>query len=100
MPRAMPLHLYALVEEPARLPDLAGVGGAGLSSVDGGGIAAIVSAASDNGRTEDAVLAHAAVVERAAHLNDPVLPVRFGRPLADAAEVLASVAERRSQIEA
>jgi hypothetical protein len=96
----MQLHLYALVEEPARLPEVAGVAGASLSSVAVDGIAAVVSAASETEDIEAAVLAHAAVVEGAARLNDPVLPVRFSGPVPGANELMTTIARRRPEIEA
>jgi hypothetical protein len=73
------VHLYALADHPVRLPSISGIGGSVLAAAEDDGIDAIFSehevASSDAG--EDAILAHANVVERVAALNEAVLPARF-----------------------
>jgi hypothetical protein len=73
------VHLYALADHPARLPRLSGLDGSALTAADADGIDAIFSEheAGSIGATEDAVLAHARVVEEVGALNDAVLPARF-----------------------
>jgi hypothetical protein len=74
------LHMYALVRHPAAVPDTLGIGDAPLRALDAGaGIDAIVSE-TDSGSTaptEEAILAHARVVDAVAAANDSVLPARF-----------------------
>jgi gas vesicle protein GvpL/GvpF len=73
------VHLYALVDHPARLPPVPGVAGAVLSAAEADGVDAIYSAHEGAAApaTDDAVLAHARVVEEIAAANAAVLPARF-----------------------
>ena len=88
------LYVYALVEPPAVLPDVRGIEGGRPELADVDGIAAAVAeiARPVLDASEDAVLAHARVVDALAGANAAVLPVRFGRALADLDAVRAAVA--------
>lgn len=89
------VHLYALVDRPARLPD-----GASLRTVDVGGIDAVYGDATEAAEpTDEAVLAHADVVERLAALNDAVLPARYPGRYDDEAALAAAVRERAPQLD-
>jgi len=90
------VRLYALVDRPARLPD-----GGALKTVDVGRIDAVYGNADDAGEpTDEAVLAHADVVERLAAVNDAVLPARYPGRYDDEAALAAAVQERAPQLEA
>jgi hypothetical protein len=74
------VHLYALVDHPARLPELAGVGGAPILSAGTEGVDAVFSERDESTEThavDEAVLAHARQVEAVAAINAAVLPARF-----------------------
>ena len=86
------VHVYALVDHPARLP------GSPLTAVEADGIDAVYSEEVEPAAemTNDAVLAHASVVEELAAVNDAVLPVRYPGRYADEAAVVAATRERSS----
>jgi Gas vesicle synthesis protein GvpL/GvpF len=99
----VPLHLYALIEHPARLPAVAGIDGSKLRVAEiSGGIDAVVSDVSlEEGQpTEAAILAHADVVEQLAGLNGALLPARFGRGHRDEKALAEAIRERESQARA
>jgi hypothetical protein len=78
------LYVYAFVAHPARLPPVRGIDGADVRAEPLGELEAVVSdheSAVDV--SEDAVLAHARVVEAVADVNAAVLPARFGGMHAD-----------------
>jgi hypothetical protein len=83
------LHVYALVDHPARLP------GSPLAAVEVDGIDAVYGDEAEPAEvTNDAVLAHARVVEELAAVNEAVLPVRYPGRYADEAAVVAATRER------
>jgi hypothetical protein len=94
------LHLYAIAAEPCRLPPVAGVDGASAEQVAlEGGLAAVVSRhdrAPEPG--EDAILAHAAVVDALVDLNEAVLPARFADTFADDAALAHAIAARAGEL--
>jgi hypothetical protein len=74
------VHLYALVDHPAHLPQVAGVGGAPILSAGTEGVDAVFSEGDEQTEADaldDAVLTHARLVEAVAGLNPAVLPARF-----------------------
>ena len=96
------LHLYALVRNPAELPDAFGLDEAPLRAfpVDGE-VDAVVS---DAGRrragapTEAEVLAHARVVDAIAAANTAVLPARFAADTSEEDDLRGRLLERRAQL--
>jgi Gas vesicle synthesis protein GvpL/GvpF len=90
------LYLYALTDAPATVPDRPGVGGSRPAAEHLGGFDAIVSRVSGTtAPTEEAILAHAEIVDQLAAANEAVLPARFGSVFADTA-ALREVVERRA----
>jgi hypothetical protein len=79
------LHPYALVRKPAVLPETAAIDGAPLRTVSlSEAIDAVVSeTAAETRPTDEAILAHARVVEAVGDVNDAVLPMRFSRGVTD-----------------
>jgi Gas vesicle synthesis protein GvpL/GvpF len=79
------IYLYAIAEELDGLPDLRGVDGAPLAHRSAAGLDLVVSehvrAALD--ASEEAVLAHARVVESLVGRSAALLPARFGRGFRD-----------------
>jgi hypothetical protein len=74
------LHLYALVEEPARLPAGTGIARAPLRAVAAAArLEAVVSTHEEQpAPTETAIVEHAQVVDELIAVNEAVLPARFG----------------------
>jgi hypothetical protein len=91
------LYLYALASAPATLPSTPGIAEAlpFLEHVDG--LCALVSEASEPSG-EEAVLAHARVVDDFAERNEAVLPARFGSGFADSAGLCQSIGERVDEL--
>lgn len=96
------LHMYALVRHPAVVPDALGIGDAPLHAVGvGEGIDAIVSdAQGGTAPTEEAIVAHAGVVDAVAASNDGVLPARFTSDVAGEDELRRQLLDRQDQIRA
>jgi hypothetical protein len=95
------LHVYALAEHPAPLPEIAGIDGSALRVVTvAPRLDAVVGEVSSSTVLPDerAVLAHARVVEKLATTTDALLPARFERPLRDEEELAAVVREREGQL--
>lgn len=95
------LHMYALVRRPAVVPDVPGIADAPLRALDAGeGIDAIVSETDSGGAgpTEDAILAHARVVDAVAAANDSVLPARFTSDVAGEDELRRRLLDRRTRV--
>jgi Gas vesicle synthesis protein GvpL/GvpF len=94
------VHLYALVDHPARLPPLAGVEGAALTAAEADGVDAIFSAheGAASPATDEAVLAHARVVEEIAAANAAVLPARFPGRYEDERALLDAVRGRAAGV--
>jgi len=94
------LHLYALTQHPARLPEVRGLADAALSAAEVDGIDAVLSQTAGNigEATEEAILAHARVVEELAALNDGVLPARLDGAYENEAALVAAVRRRAPQL--
>jgi hypothetical protein len=90
------LYLYALTEHPTVLPATAGLDETPLTVQQLDGIEAVVGEVGDRTiePTEDAILAHARVIDELTALNAAVLPARFGRGYANADDLGRAVAER------
>jgi hypothetical protein len=90
------LHLYALANQPVRLPEAHGIEEAPLESVRIDGIDAVLSnTAPDQAKaTEERILVHARVVEQLSALNAAVLPARFGAAYDDRAALVEAVRRR------
>jgi hypothetical protein len=93
------LHLYALVSRPAVVPDAVGIADAPLRAVDvGEGIDAVVSETQGGtAPTEDAIVAHAHVVDAVAASNDAVLPARFTSDVTGQDELRRQLLDRHDQ---
>ena len=96
------LYLYAFAAEPAALPPVAGIEGSALAAERMDGIEAIVSTLEVTSvePSEEAVLAHARVVDGLTATNAAVLPARFGRAFANAGSLRAAVRDRAADLEA
>jgi Gas vesicle synthesis protein GvpL/GvpF len=96
------VHLYALTEHPAYLPDVRGIGAAPLATAAVGAIDAIFSEIGGDPTepTEASILAHAHVVEEVARINDAVLPARLARPFENEPALLARIRDRDVQFRA
>lgn len=95
------LHMYALVRRPAVVPDALGIADAPLRAVDAGeGIDAIVSETQSDGTppTEDAILAHARVVDALAASNESVLPARFTSDAVGEDDLRRKLLDRRERV--
>jgi len=92
------LHVYALTEPPAQVPDIAGIGASRLTSISVGDVDAVASDG-DSPATEEAVLAHARVVEEVFAANAAVLPVRFGTRFDDAAALRDAIGGRTEELQ-
>jgi glycosyltransferase involved in cell wall biosynthesis len=90
------IYLYAFAEWPVRLPDVVGLEGSALSAEEVDGVAAVLSAVSREALrpTDEAVLAHARVVDALVDLNEAVVPARFGRAFDDAERLRRATADR------
>ena len=94
------LYLYAFVCEVADVPDATGVGGAPVTFVPLGTVAAVVAEVDGAlEATDENVLAHAHVVDALAAVNDAVLPVRFGRGFRDRDDLEAAVMRLGGELE-
>jgi hypothetical protein len=93
------LHMYALVSRPAVVPDALGIADARLRAVAvGEGIDAIVSETQGGtAPTEDAIVAHARVVDAVAASNDGVLPARFTNDVAGEDELRRQLVDRHDR---
>ena len=95
------LYLYALSRPPTVVPTLLGVDDTpvtveGLDTID------VVVGVVDRQRvepTEEAVLAHARIVDELAAANEAVLPARFGRGYQDVDALRSAIAERAAALE-
>jgi hypothetical protein len=94
------VHLYALVRQPAAVPAVDGIGDGALRAVAlEDGIDAVVSDTTNGvAPSEDAILAHARVVDALAKANEAVLPARFAGGARSDDELRAGVAGKRDQI--
>ncbi len=93
------VHLYALVDHPARVPDLVGIAGSQLAAAEADGVDAVYGDVLETAEaTEEAVLAHARVVEELAAVNDAVLPARYPGRYDDEAALVAAIRGRAPQL--
>src|SRR4051794_10492296 len=91
-------YVYAIVAHDTVLPPgLTGFGDGQLATLVSGSLAAVAVPLAPGGlqRTTENVLHHGAIVEALQH-RGPVLPVRFGTIVADAAAVTRALAERQA----
>jgi hypothetical protein len=96
------LHVYAFVEPPASVPDLRGIDSAVVATESVSGLEAVVSHhdATAVQASEEAIVAHARVVEALAAANEAVLPARFGGGHSDGAALRDAIAERAPELKA
>ncbi len=89
------LYLYAFAGQPAAPPEGVGIDGGALRVESIGRVAAVVGGI-DAGvePTEEAVVAHARVVDEVAGVNAAVVPVRFGAAFRDSESLRAAVSPR------
>jgi gas vesicle protein GvpL/GvpF len=94
------LHVYALTEHPAMLPETHGIDDAGLRAVRVGDIDAVVSETRSERTIADeaAVLTHARVVDDLFAANNAVLPGRFSNGLADESALLDAIGKRATAL--
>jgi hypothetical protein len=92
------LYVYAFTEAPASLPDVTGIDRAPLETHAAGGLEAVVSRHDTTpSAVEEAIVAHARVVEALSEANEAVLPARFGGVHKDSDALRAAIAERESE---
>jgi Gas vesicle synthesis protein GvpL/GvpF len=77
------IYLYAIAEELDGLPDVRGVDGVPLARRSVEGLDLVVSEAAEVDASEEAILAHARVVEALVERSAALLPARFGRGFRD-----------------
>jgi Gas vesicle synthesis protein GvpL/GvpF len=95
------IHVYAIADGLAELPDLRGIGGAELDRVEVEGLDVVFSDVDeDTGVQEEAVLEHAAVVEALMERSDAVLPGRLGPRFADLYGLAAAVTAQAGHLRA
>jgi Gas vesicle synthesis protein GvpL/GvpF len=94
------IYLYAVVDELAGLPDGPGIDGASLERRRAGDFDLVVSEhAAEVEPTEEAVLAHARVVEELLRLAGAVLPARFGVGFEDGTSLERAVGDRAADLD-
>ena len=95
------IHLYALVRGLEELPRLSGVDGASLERREIAGLDLVISRTGTElpEVTDQAVLAHASVVEELMARSRAVLPARFGRAFASEEELTAAVQTKAPALE-
>jgi hypothetical protein len=93
------LYVYAFTEAPASLPDVTGIDQSPLETHAAGGLEAVVSGHDTTpSASEEAIVAHARVVEALAAANVAVLPARFGSVHKDPDALRAAIAEREPEL--
>lgn len=95
------LHLYALAQRPAQLASTDGIGGSKLRvAAVSRAVDAVVSDvdAREGQPGEAAILAHAAVVEELAGLNEALLPARFAGGYPDESALAEAIKEREARV--
>jgi hypothetical protein len=92
--------MYALVRHPAAVPGVRGIDGARLRAfaVDDAVDAIVSDSAAGTRPTEEAILAHAAVVQALADAGDGILPARFAAAFADEDDLRRRVASRTDDL--
>lgn len=95
------IHLYAVVRGLEELPPLAGVEGAALERRQIAGLDLVISRTGPEfaEATDEAVWAHASVVEGLMARSGAVLPARFGRAFASDEELTAAVQTKAPALE-
>jgi hypothetical protein len=94
------IYLYAIAEALEDLPELRGVGGAPLARRSVDGLDLVVSEHEEGAvdATEEAVLAHARVVEALLGRSAALLPARFGRGFRDEAALREAIRGRAASL--
>jgi Gas vesicle synthesis protein GvpL/GvpF len=94
------IYLYAIAEELIGLPDVSGVDGAPLDRRSVEGLDLVVSEHDDTevAASEEAVLAHARVVEALVERSEALLPARFGRGFRDEAALREAIEGRAASL--
>ena len=94
------IYLYAIAEELTGLPDLRGLDGAPLGRRRVEGLDLVVSEhdGSEVAASEEAVLAHARVVEALVARSEALLPARFGRGFRDEATLREAIEGRAASL--
>ena len=94
------IYLYAIAEELDGLPDVRGVDGAPLArrSVDGLDLVVSEHGGAELDASEEAVLAHARVVEALVERSAALLPARFGRGFRDEAALREAIEGRTGEL--
>jgi hypothetical protein len=93
------LYVYAFTEAPASLADVTGIDQAPLETHAAGSLEAVVSRHDTTpSASEEAIVAHARVVEALAEANESALPARFGGVHKDPDALRAAIAERESEL--
>jgi gas vesicle protein GvpL/GvpF len=92
------IHVYGVVDDLSSLPTQPGIGGAPLEQARVGTLDLVVSRASSEEATHEAVLAHAQVVDELMARSRAVLPVRF-TAFADEHELAEAVATKAATLE-
>jgi hypothetical protein len=95
------IHVYAIADGLAELPDLGGLDEAALERLEIAGLDVVFSEVDhDIDFGEQAVLQHAAVVDALMARSDAILPGRLGPRFADVSEVEAAVNEQAENLRA
>ena len=94
------IYLYAIAEELDGLPDVRGLDGAPLDRRSVEGLDLVVSEhdGTDVAASEEAVLAHARVVEALVERSGALLPARFGRGFRDEAALREAIEGRATSL--
>jgi len=94
------IHLYAIAEGLADLPGVAGINGATVESrgIDGLDVLVSVHETPRIEPAEEAVRAHAGVVDALVGATTALLPARFGHDLADETALESAVRERAGEL--
>lgn len=94
------IYLYAVADELAGMPDGPGIEGAALKRRRSGDFDLLVSEhAAEVEPTEEAVLAHARVVEELLPFAGAILPARFGVAFEDDASLEQAVSDRSAELD-
>jgi hypothetical protein len=92
------IHVYAITAGLDGLPEVEGIGGAPPQRLSCDGFDLVVSEHDELEATEDAVVAHARVVEKLVPLTDALLPARFGLEFDDKLSLEEAVQKRGGKL--